>query len=186
MSIMVIWQICITLKFNLFNRFYNKRCLYPSNLLFGFYSIKVGLYTGASLFILHTSAWTTGIAALRHREIEKWRIYNWSNKLFRITSPGDAGELWFSASNQIGEWIHADFKRVRNYAFHKRFSNSCNWDSITGLRSVGRSPSRTKTAVWFRWLPVRISWSEHTPALSDAAEQYLNTVATREPGIRHC
>ncbi|GDT93439.1 hypothetical protein BvCmsSINP043_00776 [Escherichia coli] len=22
---------------------------------------------------------------------------------------------------KIGEWIHADFKRVRNYAFHKRF-----------------------------------------------------------------
>lgn len=39
---------------------------------------------------------------------------------------------------KTGEWIHADFKRVRNYAFHKRFSNSCNWDSITGLRSVGR------------------------------------------------
>ncbi|EDN4789496.1 DUF1367 family protein, partial [Salmonella enterica] len=27
----------------------------------------------------------------------------------------------FLHSVKIGEWIHADFKRVRNYAFHKRF-----------------------------------------------------------------
>ncbi|EBV2116768.1 hypothetical protein DN192_24010, partial [Salmonella enterica subsp. enterica serovar Typhimurium] len=27
----------------------------------------------------------------------------------------------FLRSVKIGEWIHADFKRVRNYAFHKRF-----------------------------------------------------------------
>ncbi|WP_415776595.1 DUF1367 family protein [Salmonella enterica] len=27
----------------------------------------------------------------------------------------------FLRSVKIGAWIHADFKRVRNYAFHKRF-----------------------------------------------------------------
>lgn len=61
---------------------------------------------------------------------------------------GDAGELRFLHQIKIGEWIHADFKRVRNYAFHKRFSNSCNWDSITGLRSVGRS--RLANESWFQ------------------------------------
>ncbi len=27
----------------------------------------------------------------------------------------------FCIKSKSGEWIHADFKRVRNYAFHRRF-----------------------------------------------------------------
>ncbi len=49
---------------------------------------------------------------------------------------------------KIGEWIHADFKRVRNYAFHKRFFKLLQLDLITGLRSVGRS--RLANENWYQ------------------------------------
>lgn len=45
----------------------------------------------------------------------------------------------FLRSVKIGEWIHADFKRVRNYAFHKRFLNSFSLVSTTGRQRAARS-----------------------------------------------
>lgn len=52
---------------------------------------------------------------------------------------------------KIGEWIHADFKRVRNYAFHKRFFQT----PATGIRLLdserwGDHASRTKTGFRIR------------------------------------
>ncbi|EFJ1803075.1 DUF1367 family protein [Escherichia coli] len=81
---------------------------------------------------------------------------------------------------KIGEWIHADFKRVRNYAFHKRFFKllQLGFDYWTPIGGAITPREREMVFGFVDYLCESVG-REHTPALSDAAEQYLNTVATR-------
>ncbi|HAX2567523.1 TPA: DUF1367 family protein [Escherichia coli] len=81
---------------------------------------------------------------------------------------------------KIGEWIHADFKRVRNYAFHKRFFKllQLGFDYWTPSGGVITPRERELVSGFVEYLCESVG-REHTPALSEAAEQYLNTVATR-------
>lgn len=81
---------------------------------------------------------------------------------------------------KIGEWIHADFKRVRNYAFHKRFFKllQLGFDYWTPVGGAITPRERELLSGFVDYLCESVG-REHTPALSDAAEQYLNTVATR-------
>lgn len=81
---------------------------------------------------------------------------------------------------KIGEWIHADFKRVRNYAFHKRFFKllQLGFDYWTPTGGV-ITPQEQKLVSGFVDFLCESVGCEHTPALSDAAEQYLNSIATR-------
>ncbi|HCR5626261.1 TPA: DUF1367 family protein, partial [Shigella boydii] len=80
----------------------------------------------------------------------------------------------------IGEWIHADFKRVRNYAFHKRFFKllQLGFDYWTPVGGAITPRERKLVSGFVDYLCESVG-REHTPALSEAAEQYLNTVATR-------
>ncbi|KDW19813.1 hypothetical protein AB86_1505 [Escherichia coli 2-177-06_S3_C1] len=80
---------------------------------------------------------------------------------------------------KIGEWIHADFKRVRNYAFHKRFFKllQLGFDYWTPVGGAITPRERKLVSGFVDYLCESVG-REHTPALSDAAEQYLNTVAT--------
>lgn len=119
-------------------------------------------------------------AALRHREIKKWRIYNWSNKPLPITLPATPESCDFLHQIKIGEWIHADFKRVRNYAFHKRFFKllQLGFDYWTPVGGAITPRERELLSGFVDYLCESVG-REHTPALSEAAEQYLNTVATR-------
>ncbi|MGU0160616.1 DUF1367 family protein [Escherichia coli] len=78
---------------------------------------------------------------LLHCAIERLRNGAYTTgqtNFFGLLLPATPESCDFLHQIKIGEWIHVDFKRVRNYAFHS-VSNSCNWDSITGLRSVGQS-----------------------------------------------
>uniref|UniRef100_UPI00057C01E0 DUF1367 family protein n=1 Tax=Shigella boydii TaxID=621 RepID=UPI00057C01E0 len=81
---------------------------------------------------------------------------------------------------KTGEWIHADFKRVRNYAFHKRFFKllQLGFDYWTPIGGAITPRERELVSGFVEYLCESVG-REHTPALSEAAEQYLNTVATR-------
>ncbi|EFW2479444.1 DUF1367 family protein, partial [Shigella sonnei] len=81
---------------------------------------------------------------------------------------------------KIGEWIHADFKRVCNYAFHKRFFKllQLGFDYWTPVGGAITPRERKLVSGFVDYLCESVG-REHTPALSEAAEQYLNTVATR-------
>ncbi|HBH5165915.1 TPA: DUF1367 family protein, partial [Escherichia coli] len=80
---------------------------------------------------------------------------------------------------KIGEWIHADFKRVRNYAFHKRFFKllQLGFDYWTPVGGAITPRERELVSGFVEYLCESVG-REHTPALSEAAEQYLNAVAT--------
>lgn len=81
---------------------------------------------------------------------------------------------------KIGEWIHADFKRVRNYAFHKRFFKllQLGYDYWTPTGGVITSEDQKLISGFVDFLCESVG-REHTPALSDAAEQYLHEVAVK-------
>lgn len=81
---------------------------------------------------------------------------------------------------KIGEWIHADFKRVRNYAFHKRFFKllQLGYDYWTPTGGAITSEDQKLISGFVDFLCESVG-REHTPALSDAAEQYLHEVAVK-------
>lgn len=81
---------------------------------------------------------------------------------------------------KIGEWIHADFKRVRNYALHKRFFKllQLGFDYWTPTGGAIKPRERKLLSGFVDYLCESVG-REHTPALSNAAEQYLNSIATR-------
>lgn len=81
---------------------------------------------------------------------------------------------------KIGEWIHADFKRVRNYALHKRFFKllQLGFDYWTPTGGAIKPRERNLLSGFVDYLCDSVG-REHTPALSNAAEQYLNSIATR-------
>ncbi|WP_320728300.1 DUF1367 family protein [Enterobacter ludwigii] len=84
---------------------------------------------------------------------------------------------------KIGEWIHADFKRVRNYAFHKRFFKllQLGFDYWTPTGGAITSQEQKLITGFVDFLCESVG-REHTPALSDAAEQYLREVAVNRTG----
>jgi len=81
---------------------------------------------------------------------------------------------------KTGEWIHADFKRVRNYAFHKRFFKllQLGFDYWTPTGGAITPYEQELISGFVDFLCESVG-REHTPALSDVAEQYLNSVTTR-------
>ncbi|HBH7629656.1 TPA: DUF1367 family protein, partial [Shigella flexneri] len=94
--------------------------------------------------------------------------------------PATSESCEFLHQIKTGEWIHADFKRVRNYAFHKRFFKllQLGFDYRTPVGGAITPRERELVSGFVEYLCESVG-REHTPALSEAAEQYLNTVATR-------
>jgi len=79
---------------------------------------------------------------------------------------------------RIGEWIHADFKRVRNYKFHKLFFRLLQlgfdyWNPTGGAIL----PAERELVNGFVDFLCRQVGQQHSVALSDAAEQYLSDAA---------
>lgn len=89
----------------------------------------------------------------------------------------------FLRSVKIGEWIHADFKRVRNYAFHKRFFKllQLGFDYWTPTGGTVTSREQKLISGFVNFL-CDSAGQEYTPALNEAAEQYLHNVATLRTG----
>ncbi|MEB0967918.1 DUF1367 family protein [Citrobacter braakii] len=79
---------------------------------------------------------------------------------------------------KIGEWIHADFRRVRNYSFHRRFFKllQLGFDYWTPTGGAITPQEQELISGFVDFLCESVG-REHTPALSDAAEQYLYKVA---------
>lgn len=89
----------------------------------------------------------------------------------------------FLRSVKIGEWIHADFKRVRNYAFHKRFFKLLQLGFDYWMPTGGTVTSREQKLIsGFVNFLCDSAGQEYTPALNEAAEQYLHNVATLRTG----
>jgi hypothetical protein len=79
---------------------------------------------------------------------------------------------------KLGEWIHADFKRVRNYAFHKRFFKLLQlgfeyWNPTGGAIL----PEERKLVNGFVDFLCRQVGQQHSVALTDAAELFLSDAA---------
>ena len=75
---------------------------------------------------------------------------------------------------KIGEWIHADFKRVRNYLFHKKFFKLLQlgfdyWNPTGGAILL----EERKLVNGFVNFLCEQAGQQHNAALSDAAELYL-------------
>lgn len=80
----------------------------------------------------------------------------------------------FLHSVKIGEWIHADFKRVRNYAFHKRFFKLLqlgfdHWTPAGG----SLSPDELQLVNRFVGYLVEMSGQRYGEVLSAAADEFL-------------
>lgn len=100
-----------------------------------------------------------------------------SGLLLPATSESDD----FLRQIKIGEWIHADFKRVRNYAFHKRFFKLLQLGFDYWMPTGGAiTPHEQELISGFVDFLCDSVGRAHTPILSDAAEQYLHKVAVRD------
>ncbi|HGB6110175.1 TPA: DUF1367 family protein [Salmonella enterica subsp. enterica serovar Thompson] len=80
----------------------------------------------------------------------------------------------FLHSVKIGEWIHADFKRVRNYSFHKRFFKLLQlgfdyWSPVGGALS----PDELQLVNRFVGYLVEMSGQRYGEVLSAAAAEFL-------------
>ncbi|AJE55723.1 hypothetical protein D3G34_14765 [Escherichia coli] len=68
--------------------------MYPSNLLFGFYSIKVGaLHWSQFIYTSYVSLNNWHLLRCAIERLRNGAYTTGQTNLFRITSPGDAGEL---------------------------------------------------------------------------------------------
>ncbi|EDW2057030.1 DUF1367 family protein [Salmonella enterica subsp. enterica] len=80
----------------------------------------------------------------------------------------------FLHSVKIGEWIHGDFKRLRNYAFHKRFFKLLQlgfeyWTPVGGTLS----PDELQLVERFVGYLVKISGHRYGEVLTAAAGDFL-------------
>ncbi|EKC9051505.1 DUF1367 family protein [Salmonella enterica] len=80
----------------------------------------------------------------------------------------------FLHSVKIGEWIHADFKRVRNYAFHKRFFKLLQLGFDCWTPAGGSlSPDELQLVNRFVGYIVEMSGQRYGEVLSAAADEFL-------------
>ncbi|MDJ7444489.1 DUF1367 family protein [Salmonella enterica] len=80
----------------------------------------------------------------------------------------------FLHSVKIGEWIHGDFKRLRNYAFHKRFFKLLQlgfeyWTPVGGTLS----PDELQLIDRFVGYLVKMSGHRYEEVLTAAADDFL-------------
>lgn len=95
-----------------------------------------------------------------------------------ILTPATPEASEFLQRIRLGEWIHADFKRVRNYKFHKRFFKLLQlgfeyWNPTGGAILL----EERKLVNGFVDYLCRQVGQQHSVALVDAAEQYLADAA---------
>ncbi|EGG3070094.1 DUF1367 family protein [Salmonella enterica] len=89
----------------------------------------------------------------------------------------------FLRSVKIGEWIHADFRRVRNYAFHKRFFKLLQlgfdyWTPAGGTLS----PDELQLVNRFVGYLVEMSGHRYGDVLTAAADEFLLMEGLRRTG----
>lgn len=91
-----------------------------------------------------------------------------------ILLPATPESEGFVHSVKTGEWIHADFRRVRNYAFHKRFFKLLQlgfdyWTPVGGVLS----PDELSLINRFVTYLVEMSGHQYGDVLTSAADEFL-------------
>lgn len=95
-----------------------------------------------------------------------------------ILTPATPEASEFLQRIKLGEWIHADFKRVRNYQFHKRFFKLLQLGYDYWTPTGGLIPEQERKLVnGFVDFLCRQVGDQHSVALSDAAELYLSDLS---------
>lgn len=84
---------------------------------------------------------------------------------------------------KLGEWVHADFKRVRNYLFHKRFFKLLQfgfefWTPTGGIVTPGE---RELLNGFVKHL-IHLSGLQSSRVISKAAEEYLLLTGQQRSG----
>ncbi|MGC0795423.1 DUF1367 family protein [Pantoea agglomerans] len=100
-------------------------------------------------------------------------------------TPATPEDSEFLQRIKIGEWIHAEFRRVRNYKFHKKLFAllQLGFDYWTPVGGLILPEERQLVNGFVNYLCERIGQNHNSP-LSDAAEQYLaDTGHTRSHDI---
>ncbi|KAF6589125.1 DUF1367 family protein [Cronobacter sp. EKM101R] len=95
-----------------------------------------------------------------------------------ILTPATPGACEFLQRIKVGEWIHADFKRVRNYQFHKKFFKllQLGFEYWTPTGGAIRPEEQKLVNGFVDFLCSQVG-QQHNTALADAAELYLSDVA---------
>ncbi|RCJ54991.1 DUF1367 family protein, partial [Klebsiella pneumoniae] len=100
-----------------------------------------------------------------------------------ILTPATPEASEFVQRIKLGEWIHADFKRVRNYLFHKRFFKllQLGFDYWTPTGGAILPEERKLVNGFVDYLCQHVG-QQHNVALADAAELYLADAAHTRTG----
>lgn len=97
-----------------------------------------------------------------------------------ILTPATPEASEFLQRIKLGEWIRADFKRVRNYAFHKRFFKllQLGFDYWTPVGGALRPEEKILVSRFVDHL-ISLSGRDHAPALHSAADEYLLLIGSQ-------
>jgi len=100
-----------------------------------------------------------------------------------ILTPATPEASEFVQRIKLGEWIHADFRRVRNYLFHKRFFKllQLGFDYWTPTGGAILPEERKLVNGFVDYLCQQVG-QQHNVALADAAELYLADAAHTRTG----
>ncbi|MGT3300476.1 DUF1367 family protein, partial [Yersinia enterocolitica] len=91
-----------------------------------------------------------------------------------ILTPATVEDSDFLQRIKIGEWIQAEFRRVRNYQFHKRFFKllQFGFDYWTPAGGVLTHQERQLVDGFVNHL-IRVSGQQHSESLTAVADKYL-------------
>lgn len=97
-----------------------------------------------------------------------------------ILTPATIEASEFLQRVKIGEWIQAEFRRVRNYEYHKRFFKllQFGFDYWTPAGGVLTPQERQLVNGFVRYL-ITMSGHQHGETLSAAADEYLFKIGQR-------
>ncbi|WP_154294730.1 DUF1367 family protein, partial [Yersinia enterocolitica] len=91
-----------------------------------------------------------------------------------ILTPATVEDSDFLQRIKIGEWIQAEFRRVRNYQLHKRFFKllQFGFDYWTPTGGVLTHQERQLVDGFVNYL-IRVSGQQYSETLTAAADEYL-------------
>ena len=90
-----------------------------------------------------------------------------------ILTPATIEASDFVQRVKLGEWIQAEFRRVRNYQYHKRFQTSAIWFRLLDAnRWCIDAPERELIDGFVGYL-VEMSGQQHGEVITAVADEYL-------------
>lgn len=97
-----------------------------------------------------------------------------------ILTPATIEASEFLQRVKIGEWVQAEFRRVRNYEFHKRFFKLLQFGFDYWTPAGGTlTPQERQLVNGFVKYLIKMSGQQHGEVLSAAADEYLQMIGQR-------